>query len=111
MCILTCSLFSSRGQYIYEVRNGLISAGDDKPYTNVGPYCHARNFVTGHLRMAMDISNTPPFKAVDADPGGTLQRFDDYIEEMKLLFTLTFRKSDGTSYNPTDNEKKALMRL
>ena len=30
---------------------------------------------------------------------------------MKLLFQLVFRKSDGTSYNPTDNEKKALMLL
>ena len=61
--------------------------------------------------MAMDISNTPPFKALDADPGGTLQRFDDYIEEMKLLFTLTFRKADGTAYAPSEDEKKAMTLL
>ena len=59
----------------------------------------------------MDISNIPPFKSLDADPGGTLQRFDDYIEEMKLLFTLAFRKSNGTAYAPSDDEKTAMTLL
>jgi len=52
-----------------------------------------------------------PFKSIDADPGGTLKRFTDYVDEMKLLFQLAFRKSDGTPYDPSDNEKKAMMLL
>ena len=43
------------------------------------------------------------FKSIDTDPGGTLKRFKDYVEEMNLLFQLVFRKSDGT---PTDAEKR-----
>ena len=57
------------------------------------------------------ITSIPAFTAVDADPGGTLKRFDDYIKQMKLLFTLVFRKADGTAYNPTDAEKKAMTLL
>ena len=53
------------------------------------------------------ITSIPPFSTIDADPGGTLKKFDDYIKQMKLLFTLVFRKSDGTAYNPTDAENKA----
>ena len=30
----------------------------------------------------MDISNIPPFKAVDADPGGALKRFDDRLGQL-----------------------------
>ena len=59
----------------------------------------------------MDISNTPPFKAVDADPGGTLKQFNEYVDEMKLLFSLVFRKNDGTAYQPSDAEKKAMILL
>ena len=36
------------------------------------------------------------FKALDANPGGTLELFDRYIETMELIFELAFRKSDGT---------------
>ena len=57
------------------------------------------------------LTSIPPFKAVDADPGGTLERFNNYIEEMQLLFTLVFRKSDGTAYTPDDAEKKAMTLL
>ena len=57
------------------------------------------------------ISSIPAFSAIDADPGGTLKRFDDYIKQMKLLFTLVFRKSDGTAYTPTNGEKKAMTLL
>ena len=53
----------------------------------------------------------PLFTSVDADPGGTLKKFDDYISQMKLLFTIAFRKADGTAYNPADNEKKAMTLL
>ena len=57
------------------------------------------------------ITSIPTFSAVDADPGATLKRFDDYIKQMKLLFTLVFRKADGTAYSPTDGEKKAMTLL
>ena len=57
------------------------------------------------------ITSIPTFSTVDADPGATLKRFDDYIKQMKLLFTLVFRKADGTAYPPTDAEKKAMTLL
>ena len=41
------------------------------------------------------------FMSVDANPGATLQKFDDYVEQIELLFQLTFRKSDGTSFDPS----------
>ena len=56
----------------------------------------------------MNVGNFPPFQSIDADPGATLKRFNDYIDEMKLMFALVFRKSDGTAYNPSDEEKKSL---
>ena len=58
----------------------------------------------------MDI-NIAPFKGLDIDPGGTLKRFIEYVDEMKLLFQLVFRKADGSAYSPTDKEKKALLLL
>ena len=57
----------------------------------------------------MDIGCISPFKSLDTDPGGTKKRFTEYVEQMKLLFQLVFRKQDGTAYAPTDAEKKALM--
>ena len=54
------------------------------------------------------IASLPTFTTVDADPGSTLKRFDDYL---KLLFTLVFRKADGTAHAPTDAEKKAMTLL
>ena len=50
-----------------------------------------------------------PFIASDADPGGTLSRFTRYVERMKQLFQLVFRKGDGSPYNPSDAEKKAML--
>lgn len=35
------------------------------------------------------------FKSFDANPGSTLQRFQEYAERLKLLFHLVFRKADG----------------
>ena len=58
--------------------------------------------------MNSSITSIPFFTTIDADPGGTLKQFDDYIKQMKLLFSLVFRKSDGTAYAPTDEEKKAM---
>ena len=49
------------------------------------------------------------FQSVDANPGATLQKFHDYTEQIKLLFQLTFRKSDGTAFEPSDSDKKAML--
>ena len=49
------------------------------------------------------------FKALDANPGGTLERFTKYVERIELIFDLAFRKSDGTPYKPTETEKKAML--
>ena len=46
------------------------------------------------------------FKALDANPGGTLELFDKYVQHMKLIFELAFQKTDGTPYEPSDKEKK-----
>ena len=45
------------------------------------------------------------FKSLGVNPGGTLELFDKYIDTIELIFELAFRKSDGTSYAPTDKEK------
>ena len=58
--------------------------------------------------MNVNIAN---FKSLDTDPGGTLKRFIEYVDEMELLFQLVFRQADGSAYQPNDNEKKALMLL
>ena len=50
-----------------------------------------------------------PFKALDTNPGGTLESFNKYVDRIKLIFDLAFRKSDGTPYEPTDKEKKSLL--
>ena len=50
-----------------------------------------------------------PFKVLDTNPGGTLECFNKYVERMKLIFDLAFRKSDGTPYDPTDKEKKSML--
>ena len=61
--------------------------------------------------MNIDITSIKPFQAVDADPGRTLKRFNEYIEDMKLMFSLVFRKADGTAYAPSNNEKKSMTLL
>ena len=53
--------------------------------------------------------NISSFKSIDTDPGGTPNRFKDYVEEMNLLFQLVCRKSDGTAFTPTDAEKEAMI--
>ena len=63
----------------------------------------------GHtMNSSFDVE---PFKAVDTDPGGTLSKFTLYTERLELYFKLIFRKSDGTAFTPTDEEKKALLLL
>ena len=49
------------------------------------------------------------FVSSDADPGGTLSRFTRYVERMKQLFQLVFRKADGSPYSPSDAERKAML--
>ena len=49
------------------------------------------------------------FTSSDADPGGTLCRFNTYVDRMRLLFDLVFRKADGSAYTPSDKEKKAML--
>ena len=49
------------------------------------------------------------FKALDANPGGTLELFDKYVQRIKLIFELAFRKADWTPFAPSDKEKKAML--
>ena len=58
--------------------------------------------------MAMAL-NIEPFVVIDADPGGTLSRFNQYVDRMKLFFQLVFRKADGSSYQLSDTEMKAML--
>ena len=53
----------------------------------------------------MNALNLEKFQSVDANPGATLQKFHDYTEQIKLLFQLTFRKSDDTALEPPDSDK------
>ena len=61
--------------------------------------------------MMNSLVNLSTFKAVDADPGATLTKFNDYCEEMTLLFQLAFRNAEGAQYAPSDAEKKAMLLL
>ena len=49
------------------------------------------------------------FKTIEANPGATLKVFGRYVERIKLMNQLIFRKADGTPYNPSDLEKKAML--
>ena len=58
----------------------------------------------------MSFSSGPgTFKAINANPGGTLELFDKYVQCIKLIFELAFWKADGTPYEPSDKEKKAML--
>ena len=48
-------------------------------------------------------------KALGANPGETLELFNKYVDCIKLVFDLAFRKADGTPYQPTDREEKAIL--
>ena len=52
-----------------------------------------------------------PFKVLDTNPGGTLESLNRYVDRMKLVFDLDFRKQDGTPYVPDDKQKKSLLLL
>ena len=49
------------------------------------------------------------FKALDANPGGTLELFDKYVQHMKLIFKFVFWKADGPPFARSDKEKKAML--
>ena len=49
------------------------------------------------------------FKSLDANPGGTLELLSKYVDRIKLIFDLAFRKGDGTAYTPSDKGKKATL--
>ena len=55
----------------------------------------------------MNSTNIEAFKSLDANPGGTFQRF--HVERLELLFQLVFRKADATAYSPSDGERKAML--
>ena len=58
----------------------------------------------------MSFSSDPgTFKVLDVNPGGTLELFDKYVQRMKLIFELAFRKADGTPYAPSNKEKKVML--
>ena len=49
------------------------------------------------------------FRTSEANPGATLKSFQRYVERIKLMNQLIFRKADGTPYQPTDAEQKAML--
>ena len=58
----------------------------------------------------MSFSSDPgTFKALDANPGRTLELFDKYVQHVKLIFELAFWKADGTPYTSSDKEQKAKL--
>ena len=61
-----------------------------------------------NIQPKMAAMNFDPgvFKSMNANPGGTLELFEKYIERMSLIYKLAFRKADGTPYPPSDRKKK-----
>ena len=49
------------------------------------------------------------FKTIEANPGATMKVFERYVERIKLMNQLVFRKADGTAYEPSEAEKKAML--
>ena len=54
-------------------------------------------------------SDPGTLKALDTNPGGTLELFDKYVQHIKLIFELAFQKANGTPYAPSDKEKKVML--
>ena len=56
--------------------------------------------------------NPGPFKAVAADPEGTLERLEDYCRTMEMVFRLSRRvTSTGTKIDFDDSEKKDMIQI
>ena len=49
------------------------------------------------------------FKTVDANPGGTLQLFEKYVNGMSLIFELSIHIVDGTPFTSSNKERKAML--
>ena len=48
-------------------------------------------------------------KPISSTTSNSLELFDKYVQRIKLIFELVFRKADGTPYAPSDKEKKAML--
>ena len=56
--------------------------------------------------------NPGPFKAVAADPEGTMERLEDYCRTMEMVFRLSRRvTSTGTKIDFDDSEKKDMIQI
>ena len=56
--------------------------------------------------------NPGPFKAVAADPEGTLERLEDYCRTMEMVFRLSRRvTATGTKVDFDDSEKKDMIQI
>ena len=49
------------------------------------------------------------FEILNANPGVTLQKFIEYLEQIKLSFQLTPIKTDGSSFEASRNDTKAML--
>lgn len=56
----------------------------------------------------MTFSHLDPgtFKALDTNPGETLGLFNKYVDRIKLIIDLAFRKANGTKYQPRREKRK-----
>ena len=45
--------------------------------------------------------DTEQFKSLDTNPGGTLEAFNKYVDRIKLIFNLAFRKTEHPTRHPT----------
>ena len=56
--------------------------------------------------------NPGPFKAIAADPEGTLERLEDYCRTMEMVFRLSRRvTSAGVKIDFDDSEKKDMIQI
>ena len=56
--------------------------------------------------------NPGPFKAVAADPEGTLEMLEDYCRTMEMVFRLSRRvTATGTKVDFDDSEKKDMIQI
>ena len=70
------------------------------------------NHYTKEPTMAGYSVNPGPFKAVAADPEGTLERLEDYCRTMEMVFRLSRRvTSTGTKIDFDDSEKKDMIQI
>ena len=62
--------------------------------------------------MAGYAVNPGPFRAVPADPEGTLEKLEDYCRMMEMVFRLSRRvTATGNKIDFDDSEKKDMMQI